>query len=114
MPKAPAIMIIVRRISKGAFRMRDEVEDYKGLGDCPRVKINQLDLYQEEENPKIVKSRGKYYDNFHNKLHTPTARIMWLIACELTDHYPDMSATALCNRLNNIMANLEETNGGRF
>ena len=114
MPKAPAIMIIVRRILKGAFRMRDKVEDYKGLGYCPRVNINQLDLYQEEEKPEIVKSRGKYYDKFHNKLHTPTARIIWLIACELTDHYPDMSATALCNRLNDIMANLEETNGGRF
>lgn len=94
--------------------MKNKVEDYKGLGKCPRITIEQLDLFQEEETPEIVKSRGKYYTKYHQKLHTPTARMMWLVACELTDHYPDMSATALCNRLNDILCDLEGHNGGRF
>ena len=107
-------MIIVEEEVKGAFRMKNEVEDYKGRGKCPRINIIQLDLFQAEEKPEIQKSRGKFYDKFHNKLHTPTARVMWLIACELTDHYPDITAVQLSNRLNDILCDLEGHNGGRF
>lgn len=57
---------------------------------------------------------GVYYNLYGAKMHTPTARIMWLLACEITNKYPNISAIQLTNHLHDILEQLEKTNGGRF
>lgn len=57
---------------------------------------------------------GKYANNFGAIMHTPTARIMWLLACDLLSRYPNMSATQLTNQLWYFFEEIEKTNGGRF
>lgn len=56
---------------------------------------------------------GEYTNFYNQKLHTPTMRIMWLLACELSDN-PNMSATQLANILHDYVEEVEVTNGGRF
>lgn len=54
------------------------------------------------------------YETCHEqKLHTPTMRIMWLLADELAVT-PGISKRKLANILNDYLEEVEKTNGGRF
>lgn len=54
------------------------------------------------------------YTTCHDqKLHTPTMRIMWLLAEELA-FTPGISKVKMANILNDYLVEVEKTNGGRF
>lgn len=83
---------------------------FKGIFKRPGVSLKGTKTFQN----KMQVIDGKYANNQGAIMHTPTARIMWLLACDLLDRYPHISATQLTNQLSDFFEEFEKTNGGRF
>ena len=73
--------------------------------------IEDTDCFKSKDICK--NSKGEYTNLFGTVISTASFRIAWKIAAELSDN-PTMTTTDVANYLNDIMEQLEETNGGRF
>lgn len=78
------------------------------------AKIPTIEKTQLFQNGTIIKKKDGYYTNHNQKLHTPTMRIMWLLAYELSHGCKSIEPTRVSNTLNDFMVDVEKVNGGRF